>query len=172
MSGSEASLPDRLSRPFCCRVSRSTCSPSWNFVFSSCRFTVTNLGMPADMPAHHTTRALMLCLHALHIAILPAAEDLLAATKVRSGLRHASVITTAADVVSTMLLLQGVWVMTYCTLARYQGKGVPPAIPLNFGICRYRGVWPPSKPGRDAPPPARDFCPRMPKPQLPPCVHA
>ena len=104
LSGSEASRPERFSRPFCCRVSRSTCSPSWNFVFSCCRFTVTNLGMPADIPVHHTTRALVLCLHASHIA------DLLAATTVRSGLSNKCVITTAADV-STVLLLQGMWVM-------------------------------------------------------------
>ena len=71
---------------------------------------MTNLGMPADMPAHHTMRALVLCLHVLHIA------NLLVATEVRSGLSNKSVITTAADA-SMMLLLQGVWVTARCMLA-------------------------------------------------------
>lgn len=55
--------------------------------------------------------------------------------------------------------------------ARKSAMPIPPAIPRSLGICLYRGVWPPSKPGRDAPPPERDFCPRMPNPQLPPCIR-
>ena len=44
----------------------------------------------------------------------------------------------------------------------------PPAMPLSLGIWRYSGVCPPWKPGR-VPLPERDFWPRMPNPQLPPC---
>ena len=41
-------------------------------------------------------------------------------------------------------------------------------MPLSLGIWRYSGVCPPWKPGR-VPLPERDFWPRMPNPQLPPC---
>ena len=44
----------------------------------------------------------------------------------------------------------------------------PPAIPFSLGSFRYRGVCPPSKPGR-VPLPDLAFCPRMPNPQVPPC---
>ena len=47
-------------------------------------------------------------------------------------------------------------------------KRVPPAIPRNLGIRRYRGTCPPSNPFR-TPGPDRDFWPLMPKPQLFPC---
>ena len=41
-------------------------------------------------------------------------------------------------------------------------------MPFSLGRRLYRGIWPPSKPGRVLGPP-RDFWPRLPKPQGPPC---
>lgn len=58
-----------------------------------------------------------------------------------------------------------------CCKRKVRLGGAPPAMPRSLGIWRYSGVCPPWKPGRlPAPVPERDFCPRMPKPQLPPCA--
>jgi len=50
-----------------------------------------------------------------------------------------------------------------------RGGVLPPQIPFSLGTLRYRGIWPPSNPGR-VPGPDREFCPLIPKPQLPPCI--
>jgi hypothetical protein len=53
-------------------------------------------------------------------------------------------------------------------MRRPRTKRSPPAMPLSLGSLRYRGICPPSNPGL-VPLPDRDFWPRMPKPQVPPC---
>lgn len=127
-----------------CSVSSDTSSPSENLTSRSPRLMTLKSCTPARMPAQRQRRR-------------AEGAGSAAAPTLRKCNRHGA--PTVRRLPAELLAVRA---------AGSSPRRSPPAIPFSLGSRRYSEVWPPSKPGR-VPLPERDFWPRMPKPQLPPC---